>query len=122
MEAALRSSLVKAAETYGTPVYVYDKSTITTRCRSLLDCIVYPKKKLLYAMKANSNQAVLKTIIGESFGVDCVSLGEALFAKKLGASFILYTNNNVNDDEFRGAVELSKAGAVTINCDSLQRL
>src|SRR5437867_510562 len=42
--------------------------------------------------------------------------------KKLGAPFILYTNNNVSDEEFRAAIELSKTDGVTINCDSLQRL
>src|ERR1700759_802259 len=99
MDAALRASLTQAAETFGTPVYVYDKAAIVSRCNALQSCISYPKKKLLYAMKANSNQAVVRTILGAGFGVDCVSLGEALFAKKLGATNILYTNNNVADAE-----------------------
>src|SRR5437879_508769 len=122
MDSALRSSLAKAAERFGTPVYVYDKAVIQARCNALRDCIAYPKKKLLYAMKANSNQAVLRTILEAGFGVDCVSLGEVLFAKKLGASTILYTNNNVADAEFHAVVDLAKAGGVWINCDSLQRL
>lgn len=122
MTPALRNSLLQAAEQFGSPVYVYDKAAISARCTALAECIAFPRKKLLYAMKANSNQAVVKTILAAGFGVDCVSLGEVLFAKKLGAEQILYTNNNVADTEFHAVVELSKAGGIWINCDSLQRL
>lgn len=119
---ALRTSLIQAAELFGTPVYVYDKATISARCKALSECITYPKTTLLYAMKANSNRAVLKTIIDAGFSVDCVSLGEALFAKRLSAKHILYTNNNVNDSEFKAVVQLAESGGVWINCDSMQRL
>ena len=131
MDEGLREALIEAAGKYGTPVYVYDKATIAERCQSLLDAISFPKKKLLYAMKANSNQAVVRTIIATGFGVDCVSLGEVLFALKLGAhstgsgqaTQVLYTNNNVSDDEFNAVVKISQVGGkVWINCDSLQRL
>jgi diaminopimelate decarboxylase len=123
MDSTLRQSLIKAAEQFGSPVYVYDKSTILTRCQSLLSAVTYPKKKILYAMKANSNQAVVKTILGAGLGLDCVSLGEVIFALKLGADRILYTNNNVADTEFNAVVKLSKdTGKIWINCDSLQRL
>lgn len=135
METILNSALIKAAEAHGTPVYVYDKATIVDRCRSLTQSIGYPKKTLLFAMKANSNQAVVKTILGEGFGLDCVSLGEVAFALKLGANRILYTNNNVSDDEFNAVVKLAgnalttnssstrgEGSRIWINCDSLQRL
>jgi diaminopimelate decarboxylase len=122
MEASLISALTKAAEVHGTPLYVYDKATIVERCRSLTQAIGYGKKKLLYAMKANSNQAVVKTIIGEGFGIECVSLGEVNFALKLGAERVLYTNNNVADAEFNAVVKLASNGKIWVNCDSLQRL
>ena len=123
MDAALRNSLSQAAEKFGTPVYVYDKATIVTRCQSLLQAVAYPRKKMLYAMKANSNHAVVRTILETGFGLDCVSLGEVQFALKLGAERILYTNNNVADAEFNALVKLAKdTGKIWINCDSLQRL
>jgi diaminopimelate decarboxylase len=123
MDAALRQSLLKAAETHGSPVYVYDKAVILQRCQSLAQSVSFPKKRLLFAMKANSNQAVVKTILGAGFGVDCVSAGEVRFALKLGAERILYTNNNVADAEFNAVVALAKeTGKIWINCDSLQRL
>ena len=123
METALREALVRAAEQFGTPVYVYDKAVIEARCRALSECIPFARKKLLYAMKANSNQAVVRTILNAGFGVDCVSLGEVLFAKKLGAQTILYTNNNVADAEFQAVVALTKVTpGLWINCDSLQRV
>src|SRR5437667_12140267 len=131
MEATLRESLIKAAKNFGTPVYVYNKFTIVERCKSLIAAVTFPKKQLLYAMKANSNQAVVRTILGTGFGLDCVSLGEVLFAMQLGAERILYTNNNVADDEFNAVVKLAMetsgrdargTGKIWINCDSLQRL
>jgi len=123
MEATLRDSLIAAAKNFGSPVYVYDKATISERCRSLQDAITFPKKKMLYAMKANSNQAVVRTILAAGFGLDCVSLGEVKFAFELGADRVLYTNNNVADDEFNAVVKLAaESGKIWINCDSLQRL
>jgi diaminopimelate decarboxylase len=118
---ALRAALRKAAETYGTPLYVYDQATLVRRCQALLRAVAYPKKKLLYAMKANSSPAVVRTIIGTGFGLDCVSLGEVLFAQKLGAETILYTNNNVADWEYNEVVKLAGEN-LWLNCDSLQRL
>lgn len=119
----VRQSLVKAAEQFGSPVYVYDKAVIQDRCQSLLNAVGFPKKKMLYAMKANSNQAVVRTILSAGFGLDCVALGEVLFALQLGADRILYTNNNVADSEFQAVVKLAReTGKIWINCDSLQRL
>jgi len=119
----VRQSLVKAAEQFGSPVYVYDKAVIQDRCQSLLNAVGFPKKKMLYAMKANSNQAVVRTILGAGFGLDCVALGEVQFALQLGADRILYTNNNVADAEFSAVVKLAReTGKIWINCDSLQRL
>ena len=123
LNSALQQSLIQAAQQFGSPVYVYDQATILERCKSLLAAITYPKKKLLYAMKANSNQAVVKTILGTGFGLDCVSLGEVMFALKLNADRILYTNNNVADSEFQAVVKLAaETKKIWINCDSLQRL
>jgi diaminopimelate decarboxylase len=123
LDATLRTALVKAAEQFGSPVFVYDKATILERCQSLINAVNYPKKKLLYAMKANSNQAVVRTILSTGFGVDCVALGEVKFALQLGAERILYTNNNVADSEFEAVVKLAKeTGKIWINADSLQRL
>ncbi|MCY3023735.1 MAG: diaminopimelate decarboxylase [Planctomycetota bacterium] len=124
MQATKAHALIQAAERFGTPVYVYDQATILDRCRSLLAAIPYPRKKLLYAVKANSNQAVVKTILGAGFGLDCVSIGEVLLGRTLGAGTILYTHNNVADAEFSAAVKMARAAKprVWINCDSLQRL
>jgi diaminopimelate decarboxylase len=135
VEPALRQGLIQAAEQFGTPVYVYDKATILERCNSLREAVTWPKTRLLYAMKANSNREVLRTIFGAGFGVDCVSLAEILLAQKLGAPVMIYTNNNVSDEEFSAAVKLSNLppqpslegkgepnGKIFINCDSLQRL
>ncbi|HTL53100.1 MAG TPA: diaminopimelate decarboxylase [Planctomycetota bacterium] len=117
---AQRSLFLAAAKKFGTPLYLYDQQVIQDRCRRLQAAIPYPKLKLLYAMKANSNPAIIKTIHGEGFGIDSVSLGEVLLARKAGVPGrdILFTNNNVGDNELEGA---AKAGA-TLNIDSLEVL
>lgn len=125
MQPSLRTRLVQAAERFGTPLYVYDKGTIVERCRSFLAAIPCAKKMLFYAMKANSNAAVVRTVLGTGYGLDCVSLGEVLLGRKLGARRMLYTSNNVTDDEFYRVVKLAgavEAGSIWITCDSLQRL
>jgi len=125
MQARLRSRLVQAAERYGTPLYVYDQATIVERCQSLQAAIPWAKKVLLYAVKANSNAGVVRAVLGTGFGLECVSLGEVLLGRRLGAKRILYTSNNVSDAEFNAAVALareSKGASIWVNCDSLQRL
>lgn len=123
MQAELRSHLIRAAQRFGTPLYVYDRPAIVARCRSLLAAIPCPRKTLLYAIKANSNAAVIRAVLGTGFGLECVSLGEVLLARKLGAKRILYTSNNVSDEEFNAVVALAgTTGHLWINCDSLQRL
>ncbi|MFH0939383.1 MAG: diaminopimelate decarboxylase [Planctomycetota bacterium] len=119
----MRDSLLKAVETYGTPLYIYDQTTILERCQSLTQAVAYPKKKFLYAMKANANPVIVRTILGAGFGLECVSMAEVLFARKIGAQTILYTNNNVSDEEFNAVVKLAISSTnLWINCDSLQRL
>lgn len=125
MQAKLGSVLIKAAERFGTPLYVYDKATAVAKCRSLLAAIPCARKVLLYAVKANSNAPLVRAILGAGFGLECTSLGEVLLGRKLGAKRILYTSNNVSDDEFHAVVSLAReAGGenIWLNCDSLQRL
>lgn len=58
----------------GTPRYVYDLATVRERARSLIG--TESIDRCFYAMKANSHPAVLKAIVGEGFGLECVSLAE----------------------------------------------
>lgn len=115
-----RKRFLAAAKKFGTPLYLYDRSIIEDRCRRLKAAMVYPQTRLLYAMKANSNPEIIRLIHKQGFGIDAVSLGEVLLARKAGVPGrdILFTNNNVEQAELEGA---AKAGA-TLNIDSLEVL
>jgi diaminopimelate decarboxylase len=60
----------------GTPFYVYSAATLRRHVRVMQEAFAGIPTLLAYAMKANSNQAVLKLMAREGAGADVVSLGE----------------------------------------------
>ena len=60
----------------GTPFYVYSSATLRRHVRVVKAAFEGIPTLLAYAMKANSNQAVLKLMASEGAGADVVSLGE----------------------------------------------
>ncbi len=60
----------------GTPFYVYSAATLRRHVRVMREAFADLPTLVAYAMKANSNQAVLKVIAGEGAGADVVSGGE----------------------------------------------
>ncbi|MGD2091845.1 MAG: diaminopimelate decarboxylase [Candidatus Aminicenantes bacterium] len=112
--------LVDMAKRYGTPLYVYDGNLLVRRCKELHHFIKWPKLKILYAMKANYNIAVLKLLRDHGAYLDAVSPAEVHLALKLGYSpgQILFTANNITDREMQ---EVKKTG-VLMNIGSLSRL
>src|SRR5213079_311385 len=68
--------LACVAEKFGTPLYVYSAGTILDHYRRL-DAALAPLDHLIcYAVKANSNRAILKLLAEEGAGFDIVSGGE----------------------------------------------
>src|SRR5207302_2720954 len=69
-------ALARAADEFGTPLYVYSAGTILDHYRRL-DAALAPLDHLIcYAVKANSNRAILKVLADEGAGFDIVSGGE----------------------------------------------
>src|SRR5947199_8850058 len=69
-------ALARAAEEFGTPLYVYSAGTILDHYRRL-DAALAPLDHLIcYAVKANSNRAILKLLAEAGAGFDIVSGGE----------------------------------------------
>lgn len=66
-------SLVKK---YGTPLYVYSQNTLTDHFQKLDQALSPLDHLICYAMKANSNQAVMRTLVNLGSGFDVVSEGE----------------------------------------------
>jgi len=77
-------NLEEVAAQFGTPAYVYSASTIRNNFRSL-DLALKPVDHLIcYAMKANSNLAILDLLGREGAGFDIVSGGELFRVLKAG--------------------------------------
>ena len=113
--------LLKAADKFGTPCYVYDASKIKKQYDRLINSFKTVKNlKINYAVKALSNLSILKYINYLGAGIDTVSIQEVLLGIKAGFSpeKIIYTPNGVSIKEI---IKVSKMG-VNINIDNLNML
>ncbi|HCQ59544.1 MAG TPA: diaminopimelate decarboxylase [Sulfitobacter sp.] len=77
-------SLAEIAAAVGTPVYVYSSATLLRHFHLFDDALSGMDHLVCYAMKANSNQAVLRTLAQAGAGMDVVSGGEYRRAKAAG--------------------------------------
>ncbi|MDF3383264.1 MULTISPECIES: diaminopimelate decarboxylase [Sulfitobacter] len=77
-------SLAEIAAAVGTPVYVYSTATLLRHFHLFDDALSGMDHLVCYAMKANSNQAVLRTLAQAGAGMDVVSGGEYRRAKVAG--------------------------------------
>src|ERR1700752_3032396 len=69
-------SLLDIADRGGTPFYCYSTATLERHYRVFTDAFAGEKVLVCYAMKANSNQSVLRTLARLGAGADVVSGGE----------------------------------------------
>ena len=72
------ASLAEIAGQYGTPLYVYSATTIRDHYRRLQEALRSLDPLICYAVKANSNRAVLSLLHREGSGFDIVSGGELM--------------------------------------------
>jgi diaminopimelate decarboxylase len=77
-------SLVALAEAVGTPFYCYSTATLERHYRVFADAFADVPALVCYAMKANSNQAVITTLARLGAGADVVSEGELKRARNAG--------------------------------------
>jgi diaminopimelate decarboxylase len=69
-------SLAHIADDVGTPFYCYSTATLERHYRVMDEAFAGTDHMICYAMKANSNQAVIKTMAAAGAGMDVVSEGE----------------------------------------------
>ncbi len=105
------------AQTYGTPLYVYDFDAMKAQFEALKEAFRGRKSILAYAVKANSNLSVVKHFAQMGSGADCVSIGEVRRALMAGIPKyrILFSGVGKQDDEIREAIE---ADILYINVES----
>jgi diaminopimelate decarboxylase len=77
-------NLAAVAEQAGTPFYCYSTATIERHYRVFADAFAGVRALVCYAMKANSNQAVVATLARLGAGADVVSGGELKRARAAG--------------------------------------
>ena len=95
------------AAVVGTPFYVYSTATLTRHYRLLDEALAGLDHLVCYAMKANSNQAVLALMASLGAGVDVVSGGEYARAKAAGfpGERIVFSGVGKTEGEMRSALE-----------------
>ena len=69
-------SIAEIARQVGTPFYCYSRAAIEHHFQLYADCFAPPDGMICYAVKANSNQAVLGIMASLGAGADVVSEGE----------------------------------------------
>ena len=74
--------LRELAETFGTPLYIYDEETIRTMCRNFLDefKLAYKNTRIEYSTKAFSNLSIIRIMEQEGLDIDVVTGGELAVA------------------------------------------
>jgi diaminopimelate decarboxylase len=94
-------------EKYDTPLYVYDFDNITRRYQELKEAFEGEKSLVAYAVKANSNLAVIKHLAKLGAGADCVSIGEVKRALKANIPKykIIFSGVGKRDREIREALK-----------------
>lgn len=90
----------------GTPFYVYSTATLLRHFKLFDDALEGMDHLVCYAMKAASNQAILKTLGDAGAGMDVVSGGEYLRAKAAGipGERIVFSGVGKTADEIRLAL------------------
>ena len=105
------------AKAVGTPFYVYSTATLERHYKVFSGAFADVDAMVCYAMKANSNQAVLKTLAKLGAGIDVVSGGELRRALAAGvpASRIMFSGGGKTVAEMDYALE---AGSYCFNIES----
>lgn len=99
-------AITDLAEEYGTPLYVYSYHTLLRHFRAYADAFRNYPHIICFALKANSNIAILRLFAKNGGGADIVSGGELYRALKAGISpkRIVYAGVGKTEEEIRFAL------------------
>src|SRR5471030_2619412 len=110
-------SLETLAAAVGTPFYCYSSATIERHYKVFAGAFADVDALVCYAMKANSNQAVIATLARLGAGADVVSEGELKRARAAGvpAEKIMFSGIGKTARELAAAVD---EGILCVNVES----
>lgn len=105
------------AELCGTPTYVYSRATLERHWRAFDEALASHKHLICYAVKANSNLAVLNVLARLGSGFDIVSGGELARVLEAGGDphKVVFSGVAKREDEIRFALE---KGILCFNVES----
>src|SRR5579884_2506734 len=109
--------LADIARRTGTPAYVYSKSAILDRFRAYDDAFGVQPHRVCYAVKANSNLAILRLLAEAGAGFDIVSGGELFRVLRAGGDpqAVVFSGVGKTAEEIECALD---AGIHSFNCES----
>lgn len=110
-------SIETLAKRHGTPLYVYSQNTLSQHFQKLDNALGELDHLVCFAMKSNSNQAVLRVLANLGAGFDIVSEGELRRAQAAGADpgKCVFAGVGKTEEEIRYALE---AGIYSFNVES----
>ncbi|MEW5995355.1 MAG: alanine racemase, partial [Candidatus Zixiibacteriota bacterium] len=115
-------SAVDLAERFGTPLYIMDEQRIRDNFHRFYKAFAerWPSVLVCYALKANSNSAVVKILQSEKAGADVSSENELRIALQAGipGNKMVFNGNHKNSRE----LEIAITNGVLINVDGFQEL
>lgn len=96
------------AETHGTPLYVYSRATLERHYRAFDHAFGGMDHLICYAVKANSNLAILNVLARLGSGFDIVSGGELERVLRAGGdpSRVVFSGVGKREDELRRGLEV----------------
>ena len=114
-------ALDRVAEQFGTPTYVYSKSALLENFNSYAGACKGRDALVCYAMKANSNLAILNLLAREGAGFDIVSGGELLRVIAAGGdpAKVIFSGVGKTVEEMRMALD---KGILCFNVESIPEL
>ncbi len=99
--------VTEIAAAVGTPFYLYSTATLLRHFALFDEALAGTDHLVCYAMKAASNQAILRTLAQAGAGMDVVSMGEYLRARAAGVpgERIVFSGVGKTGDEIRTALQ-----------------
>ncbi|MBH1969612.1 diaminopimelate decarboxylase [Moraxellaceae bacterium AER2_44_116] len=118
---AEQTSLSELAQRFGTPLYVYSRAALENHYRAFDDAFASVPHQVCYAVKANSNLAVLNVLARLGSGFDIVSGGELARVLAAGgdASKVVFSGLGKQQTEIKTALEV---GIACFNVESYAEL
>ncbi len=121
-------SVAELAQQYGTPLYIFDRTTIERACqaytRAFREIYRASESLVLYASKAYLAPLLARLMAEQGMGLDVVSGGELALAQRVDFPMqrVSFHGNNKSEEELRQALRAGVGRIILDNWSELERL